>query len=288
MKLAAAPISWGVCEVPGWGAQVSNARVLSDAAALGFRAIEAGPPGFLPASAAESRRLLEGFGLRLIGGFVTAVLHDPSRRAAERDAVRHQAEWLAAVGAEVLVLAAATGTPGYDARQALDDRGWDALFAGIAEVEALARGAGLVVAVHPHVGTLIEDRAEVERFLAGSATALCLDTGHLFVGGSDPAAVARQAAGRVRHVHLKDVDGKLASAVRAGNLGYADAVRGGLYRPLGMGDAGVDAVLRALGESRYAGWYVLEQDVALEPAQAGAAAFPWIAESLRYVSGRAA
>src|SRR2546427_6198665 len=98
MKLAAAPISWGVCEVPGWGAQVSNARVLSDAAALGFRAIEAGPPGFLPASAAEARRLLEGFGLRLICGFVTAVLHDPSPPAAQRDAVPHQAELLPAGG----------------------------------------------------------------------------------------------------------------------------------------------------------------------------------------------
>src|SRR2546426_11311569 len=99
MKLAAAPISWGVCEVPGWGAQLSNARVLSDAAALGFRAIEAGPPGFLPASAAESRRLLDGFGLRLVGGFVTAVLHEPSPRPAEPAAARRPAQWLAAARA---------------------------------------------------------------------------------------------------------------------------------------------------------------------------------------------
>ena len=45
MRLAAAPISWGVCEVPGWGFQIDRDRVLEDAARLGMREIEAGPPG---------------------------------------------------------------------------------------------------------------------------------------------------------------------------------------------------------------------------------------------------
>ena len=289
MKLAAAPISWGVCEVPGWGAQVSNARVLNDAAALGFRAIEAGPPGFLPASVPESRRLLEGFGLRLIGGFVTAVLHDPSRRAAERDAVRRQAEWLAALGAEVLVLAAATGAAGYEARPALDDRGWNALFAGIAEAEALARGAGLAVAVHPHVGTLIEGRDEVERFLAGSAAALCLDTGHLFLGGADPVALAREAAGRIRHVHLKDVRATVAARVRSGELSYAEGVKEGLYTALGQGDLDIEGVHDRLRGAGYEGWFVLEQDTALtaepEPHTGPAAAARQSLEYFRRVAG---
>ena len=29
MKIAGAPISWGVCEVPGWGFQMNPDRVLS-------------------------------------------------------------------------------------------------------------------------------------------------------------------------------------------------------------------------------------------------------------------
>ena len=29
-KIAAAPISWGVCEVPGWGHQMSPERVLKE------------------------------------------------------------------------------------------------------------------------------------------------------------------------------------------------------------------------------------------------------------------
>src|SRR5438093_2213130 len=80
MKLAGAPISWGVCEVPGWGLQLAPDRVLADMRALGLRATEAGPPGFLPADPAKARALLELCGLRLVSGFVTGVLRASERR----------------------------------------------------------------------------------------------------------------------------------------------------------------------------------------------------------------
>lgn len=288
MKLAAAPISWGVCEVPGWGAQVSSDRVLADAAALGFHAIESGPPGFLPSEPAEVQAALGARGLRLVGGFVTAVLHVPDRRESELAAVLRQADWLAASGAEVLVLAAATGADGYEARSALDEHAWRELFEGIAAVRAIAETRGLALAVHPHVGTAIESRADVERFLASSDTGLCLDTGHLFIGGSDPADVVRRFPRRVLHVHLKDVDRGLAERVMSGSFSYMDAVKAGLYRSLGAGDVGIAAVLAELDHAGYRGWFVLEHDVALDDAHAAAPTFPWIAESLDYVSARVA
>jgi inosose dehydratase len=69
-------------------------------------------------------------------------------------------------------------------------------------------------------------------------------------------------------VHLKDVASPLVRAVRAGEVGYRDAVRAGLYRPLGAGDAGIDAVVAALEACGYSGWYVLEQDRVLDSAGA--------------------
>src|SRR5919201_2417566 len=113
MKLAAAPISCGVCEVPAWGVQLAPERVLSDIRALGIDATEAGPPGFLPDVATTARELLDACGLRLVGGFVTAVLHDPRSRDRELASVRRQAEWLGAGGAEFVVLAPALGGPGH-------------------------------------------------------------------------------------------------------------------------------------------------------------------------------
>ena len=47
-RLAGAPISWGVCEVPGWGRQLPPDRVLAEMAGLGLSATELGPLGYLP------------------------------------------------------------------------------------------------------------------------------------------------------------------------------------------------------------------------------------------------
>ena len=65
MKVAGAPITWGICEVPGWGAQLAPERVLREVASLGLTAMELGPQGFLPGTPAEIQRLLACHGLRL-------------------------------------------------------------------------------------------------------------------------------------------------------------------------------------------------------------------------------
>jgi inosose dehydratase len=264
MKLAAAPISWGVCEVPDWGLQLGPDRVLADMRALGVHATEAGPPGFLPADPAAARALLDSCGLRLVGGFVTAVLHEKARRADELASVNRQAEWLAAGGAEFVVLAPALPQTGYSGAAEIPDAAWPALFEGIDRVAEIADSSGLGVAVHPHWGTAIERPRHIERFLKETAHALCLDTGHIALGGADPLKVARDAGSRVRHVHLKDVDEALAVRVRGGSVSYNVAVRAGLFRPLGEGAARVEDVLGELRRAGYAGWYVLEQDVMLE------------------------
>jgi inosose dehydratase len=281
MKLAAAPISWGVCEVPDWGIQLTPDRVFSDMRALGIVATEAGPPGFLPTDAGAARSLLESRGLRLVGGFVTAVLHDPSRRGAELASVARQADWLAGTGAEVLVLAAASGRAGYSGATELADEGWRVLFDGVDRIAEVASRRGLDVAIHPHFGTMIERPAHVGRFLDASAHPLCLDTGHLALGGADPVKVARDAGKRVRHVHLKDVKGELASQVRDGAITYSRAVRRGLFVPLGDGAARIADVLALLREANYGGWYVLEQDVMLDRAPDEGPP-DWVARSIEY------
>jgi inosose dehydratase len=281
MKLAAAPISWGVCEVPNWGLQLAPDRVLSDMRALDMHATEAGPPGFLPADSAAARALLDSRGLHLVGGFVTAVLHESARRADELASVRRQAEWLAAGGAEFVVLAPALAQAGYSGAAEIPDDAWPRLFEGIDRVVEIADSLGLRVAVHPHWGTAIERPKHIERFLDETGHDLCLDTGHIALGGADPVKIAQQAGPRVRHVHLKDVDRSLGARVRDGTLGYNDAVRDGLFRPLGEGAARINDVLNLLRKAGYAGWYVLEQDVMLDREPAPGAP-EWIAQSAAY------
>jgi len=267
-RVAGAPISWGVCEVPGWGYQLPADRVLTEMAEVGFSATELGPDGFLPASPAVARELLGEHGLTCLGGFVPVVLHAEGPTDGSADdrpiaTLREQVAHLAALGAGVLVLAADTGLAGYDTRPDLDAGGWDRLLARLATAAGVAARAGLTVTLHPHVGTMVESGADVARVLDGSDIGLCLDTGHLLIGGSDPAALARAHAARVAHVHLKDVDAALAARVRSGDIGYAAAVAAGLYRPLGGGDIDIAGIVGSLERSGYHGWYVLEQDTVL-------------------------
>jgi inosose dehydratase len=261
-RIAGAPISWGVCEVPGWGHQLPADRVLGEMHAAGLSATEFGPDGFLPDDPVRRRALLDKYHLTAIGGFVPAVLHEPGHDPwpAVEQALR--AHFTA--GADLLVLAAVTGRDGYESRPELDADGWRRLFQNLDRVRARAADLGVRACLHPHVGTMIETGEDVERLLAHSTTPLCLDTGHLAIGGGDPARLAREAPDRILHTHLKDVDTALADQVRAGALTYHDAVRAGLYTPLGAGDADIAGVVTALEGNGYQGWYVLEQDTVLD------------------------
>ncbi|AYF77917.1 inosose dehydratase [Nocardia yunnanensis] len=282
LRIAAAPISWGVCEVPGWGHVLDPGTVLTEMAGLGIAATEFGPPGYLPGEPAELSKCLGGYGIAPLGGFLALPLH---REPGAALATAHEAAALfAAAGAEVLVLAAATGRDGYDTRTPLDEREWRTLLDTAAAVRDVAAGHGLRVALHPHVGTHVETPAEVDRFLADSDLELCLDTGHLLIGGSDPVELAVRHADRIGHIHLKDVRAALAAEVRAGRIEYSEAVRRGLYVPLGAGDVDVAALVRAVHAAGYRGWYVIEQDTALAPGDTAAAATRDARESLRHLA----
>jgi inosose dehydratase len=259
-------------------------RVLDEASHLGLTAVEAGPEGFLPEDPEEMADLLSGRGLELVGGFVPVVLHRKEARDTELASVERQARHFAAAGAGVLVIAAATGEEDYEGSAELEDSAWDELFATLAMIEEIGSGQGLSVVLHPHYGTQIESPAQVQRFLEGCETGLCLDTGHSMVGGGDPVALTESAASRIRHVHLKDVDQDLAGRVISGTLPYEKAVRDGLYMPLGDGDVDVRRVLDVLDEAGYDGWYVLEQDIMLatDPGYGPAAE---VGRSLAYLKG---
>jgi inosose dehydratase len=260
-KIAGAPISWGVCEVPGWGYQLPPDRVLTEMREIGMAATELGPEGFLPAEPEAMADVLSRHQLHAIGGFTPLLLHRP-----DHDPLRDVVEVLeryAATGARTLVLSADSGVAGYDTRPTLKAQGWATLLANLDRIDAVAAEHDVRAVLHPHVGTMIENGDEVQRVLEGSSISLCLDTGHLLIGGTDPAELAQQIPHRIAHTHMKDVDLGLARQVQSGRRTYTEAVRDGMYRPLGSGDVDVAAIVGHLRRQEYDGWYVLEQDTIL-------------------------
>src|SRR5579875_1708357 len=133
-RVAGAPISWGVCEVPGWGHQLPPERVLAEMRDIGLAATEFGPAGFLPAGPVEKAAALRSFGLAAVGGFVPAVLHEDGHDPLP--GVDRELDGFTAAGAGMIVLAAATGQRGYDTRPALDSGGWRTLLANLDRVAA--------------------------------------------------------------------------------------------------------------------------------------------------------
>jgi inosose dehydratase len=261
-RLAAAPISWGVCEVPGWGLQLDPDRVFSEMRVLGIAATEAGPDGYLGTEVGDARAFLGRHGLRLVGGFLPVVLHDPERLDASLGKVREKVAFFAALGARVLCSAVVVDDA-WSPRVELDDHQWEHLLRALGHVDAAAAEAGIRNVLHPHWGTLVERDEDLRRVLEGSDVDICLDTGHLVLGGSDPLEIVSAYPGRIAHVHLKDVREAVAARLRSGELKLVEAVQQGLFRPLGDGDVAVDEVVVEIERLGYAGWYVLEQDSAL-------------------------
>jgi inosose dehydratase len=260
-RIAGAPISWGVCEVPNWGHQLTPQRVLAEMQDIGLSATELGPDGFLPADPQQMATVLERHQLTAVGGFTPVLMH-----RAGHDPLPEIDRILAgydATHAEVLVLSAVSGLDGYDTRPTLDDDGWRRLLDNLDRISRLAAEHGVRAVLHPHVGTMVETGPEVQRVLEGSSIALCLDTGHLLIGGTDPAELTRQSPERIAHTHLKDVDSTIADKVRAGRLSYTEGVVRGMYRPLGTGDVDVASIVTTLQQHGYEGWYTLEQDTIL-------------------------
>ena len=262
MKVAGAPISWGVSELPAWGYQMSPDRVLAEMKEAGLEATELGPPGYLPEDPAARLDLLDRYGLRLVGGFLppcfTNVIAPRLKRSREKpERSRRLGRRDPRSGGRAL--------PGesYDRDERLSPPEWVRLAETLAAAEEVASAHRLHLAFHPHVGTAVARKEDIDTVLETTSVDICLDTGHLYLGGADPLAIARDAAGRVSHVHLKDVDAEVADRIRSGLFTHTLRAFALTYRPLGQGDLDIEAVFTRLQDAGYRGWYVLEQDTAL-------------------------
>lgn len=265
-RIAGAPISWGVDGSPGWGYLLPRGRVLEEMASIGLSATELGPDGFLGDSPAEARQQAASAGLAVVGGFVPLLLHLPTHQTGQSAYAERAINTLAACGSQVLVLGPVLPQNGYDRSGDLSSAHWATFDRNLQELVAQAGEAGLAVALHQHWGMAVEKPRHLERVLTNTEVSLCLDTGHMFLAGIDPVQVARSYPERIAHVHLKDVDEAVAARVRAGEIAFRQAVKAGMFRPLGSGDVDIGEVISALERRGYQGWYVLEQDKVLSGA----------------------
>jgi inosose dehydratase len=143
----------------------------------------------------------------------------------------------------------------------LDADGWRSFAAGLARVVGRCRDRGYEPTFHPESGTYVEAPWEIEQVLDRSDVGLCLETGHMMLGGGDPVALLRDWGERVNHVHLKDASLAVRDQIVADGVQAAEIWSREAFPVLGGGDLDVDAVLAGLRGMSFGGWLVVEQDI---------------------------
>lgn len=284
-RVQSAPISWGICEVPGWGAMLPTPRVLAEMSAMGMTATELGAPGFLPTDPDEVKAELATYGMTLMGGFTPVVLHDPAQRQATIDSATATAKLFQRAGATKFISAVVQDMDWSIPRPlTIDEQKHMAEMFRV--IDEICEEHGLQQVLHSHVQTLVETKDDVNRVLDTCDVNWCLDTGHMAIGGVDPVQFAKESMERVGHVHLKDVRLDMVAPVLRRETTLMAATQAGLFTPLGQGDVDIKGVVETLEAAGYRGWYVIEQDTAITdglPAE-GAGPITQVRTSMQYLT----
>jgi inosose dehydratase len=272
LRIGSAPISWGICEIPGWGPQLPFERVLDEIRDAGFEGTELGPWGFLPTDPEMLAAALRVRHLAMAGAFVPLALKDPDAYAGCEKQVRETAALLHHLRAGHILLADAgdarrseiAGRPELTRAHGLAPREWVGYASRLERLAQICRfDYDLIPCFHSHGGTYVEHPDEIRMLMERTdphLLKLCLDTGHVAFGGGDPLIVARAFAPRIGHVHLKDIDMPRLRALLAEGKNYVSAAQQDVFVELGRGTLDLPALLKGLLASGYEGWIIVERD----------------------------
>ncbi|MCB8883591.1 TIM barrel protein [Acidisoma cellulosilytica] len=277
--IANAPVSFGAFEVTvGIDPHTPDAlAVLDSVADAGYRGIDLGPVGYFGEGAALADRLAAR-GLGLSGAYLELPYSEPAALQAmqpELDSLLDALDAVKDIGLlpprptlgdfSTLARRARPGQAVKDLSLGLDAAGFARFVSGIERTADYCRGRGYEPTFHNETGTFIEAPWEIERMLEHTSVGLCLDTGHLIIGGGDPVSALRDWGPRINHLHLKDARrAVIADIVR--DAAPAEAIWDrGAFCALGQGDVPLDAVLALILE-QFTGWLVVEQDILPDPS----------------------
>ncbi|KAG4074512.1 hypothetical protein HA402_011246 [Bradysia odoriphaga] len=261
---------------PEGQATVSADDMLTVLADAGYRGVDLGPVGFL-GEGKELRARLAHHALELAGGWVQLPFSDDEAFEASLGSL-HEALRVfsdAASDAPTRLPLPTLADDGSLARRAhpgrgaevdpLADAAWQRLAVNAERAASLVRTAGFEPTFHHHAGTFVESPEEIDRFLANVDIDLTLDTGHLLIGGGDPAEAVTRWGDRINHLHLKDIDVAELRRVLAAGGGMAEVWSSGSFVAFGRGDLDLAAVMDAMDARGFDGWVVVEQDVLNAP-----------------------
>lgn len=272
-KFSIAPCSWGIEDQsnpdnPEW------VKVLDDAGRSGFSGIELGPYGYLPTDPVTLREELSSRSLQLIAGTIYEDLTGESNYSSLIKKTKdicglissasdtNDSQYLVIIDAVKDLRNNTAGNSELAARLKLDE--WKIMMDNIRGISETALNEyGVKPVIHPHAGGYIEFRDETEHFLndiTPNIAGLCLDTGHVFYAGEDPAQSLIDFSERLQYVHFKDIKPDVYNKAIKDQIGFFDACKKSVMCSIGKGCVDYNAVFNALNKLEYEGWITVEQE----------------------------
>jgi inosose dehydratase len=260
------PIAWANDDDRTIGADIPTARILTEAAQIGFDGIENGHRW--PDEPEALRSLLAQYGLTFISGWYSTELLTRSVEDEITAAAAHIAK-LRHNGCRVMIVCETSNAihglakPVND-RPRLTPAEMQTFGKKLEAFAAHLTSQGLTLVYHHHMGTIVESPDEIDALMqaTGPHTHLLFDAGHCAFGGGDPVAVLTKHVARVRHFHAKNIRPAITARVRAEGLSFLQGVVAGAFTVPGDQEGGVDfaPLLKILKGAGYDGWIVIEAE----------------------------
>lgn len=268
VKLGIAPIAWTNDDLPDLGGENTFEQCVSEMALAGFTGSEVGNK--YPRDPETLEKALSLRGVEICNAWFSTFLISRPYEETEKGFEEHVA-FLSRMGAKVVGVSEQSYStqgiqdqPVFEGKHVMDDEEWKLLCGGLNRLGKLSlEKYGVALTFHHHMGTVVQSAAEVERMMEGTDPAyvsLLFDTGHFAYCGEDPLAMAKKHAGRIKHVHLKDIRPDVVAKVKAEKMSFLDGVRAGAFTIPGDGCIDYDPIFKVLEESGYEGYMVVEAE----------------------------
>ncbi len=268
IQLGCAPINWSNDDLPSLGGELTYQQCLSEIALAGFTGSEGGikyPKAFDVIKKAIDLRGITICNMWFSTEFTIFKNEDTYERFDKH------LDYTYGLGARVvgagecgITIHGNEEIPLFKNRPILNDEQFENLADGLNELGKRAKDKGMKLCFHPHVGTGIETKAEIDRLMSltdKETVFLLFDTGHLTLAGENPVEVIQQYINRIGHIHVKDVRRNIFAQVTKNDLSFLQGIKKGLFTVPGDGDmVDWDAIFKIIRDNHYEGWIVVEAE----------------------------
>lgn len=262
-RLGIAPIAWWNDDLAELSDDVSLEECLRQASTAGFTGMETGRR--FPMDMAELGPILNRYGISVCGGWFSGLLLDGDIEE-EKDRIAQQMEFFIAAQAPCIVYGeTARSIQGVRSaplatKPKLSDSEMAAYGRKMSDFADWCAGQGMPISYHNHMAAAVETEAELDLFMQHSSVPLLFDAGHMAFAGGDVMRVIENHHARITHVHTKDIRRTVVDGLDRTRESFLDAVIKGAFTVPGDGSLDFEAIVKALADQGYEGWFVVEAE----------------------------